>query len=193
MGELEKTSKKRTQKKQLQNAILATVATAGLLGVAAVAPGALVLLKHAGITSHPRYGESVKRATKTLIEKGLLEWVDGKLRLTEKGKRFHTLTQFTTPQSLSLWRKKKWDAKWRVLIFDIPEQRKKQRQQVRNQLRAIGFVCLQDSVWVYPHPCEEYVALLKAELRMGKELLYLIVDSIEGDEKLRAHFKLARA
>ena len=57
-------------------------------------------------------------------------------------------------------------------------------------MKEVGFVCLQDSVWVYPYDCEEFMALLKAELRVGKDVLYAIVERIENDKTIRTHFKL---
>jgi len=51
-------------------------------------------------------------------------------------------------------------------------------------------VRLQDSVWIYPYNCEEFVVLLKAELGLGRDVLYLIVDRVEDDLALRIHFKL---
>ena len=57
-------------------------------------------------------------------------------------------------------------------------------------MREIGFVRLQDSVWVYPYDCEDFIALLKAELKIGRDVLYAIVDTIEHDKNLRQHFNL---
>ncbi|MCI0557327.1 MAG: hypothetical protein MN733_02450, partial [Nitrososphaera sp.] len=79
---------------------------------------------------------------------------------------------------------------WRVLIFDVPEYRKKIRETIRHSLRMIGFVRLQDSVWVYPYDCEDFVALLKADLKIGKDVLYLIVQEMEGDTHLKQIFDL---
>lgn len=60
-------------------------------------------------------------------------------------------------------------------------------------MSEIGFVRLQDSVWVYPYDCEDFVALLKAELKIGKDVLYAIVDTIEQDKNLRRYFNLPDA
>lgn len=54
----------------------------------------------------------------------------------------------------------------------------------------IGFIRLQDSVWIYPYDCEDLLTLLKADLKVGKDLLYMIVDSLEGDAKIRLFFGL---
>jgi len=57
-------------------------------------------------------------------------------------------------------------------------------------MSGLGFVRLQDSVWVFPYDCEDFVALLKADLKIGVAVLYLIVEQIENDKHLRAHFDL---
>lgn len=187
MGSMEKASTKRTKRVVMQHYVLAAVATAGLLGVAAVAPNALALLKNVGITPHKRHDEVIKRATKTLVDRGFLEWSGGLLRITPHGRHAYEMHQ----AYLQLKTKpRKWDGKWRVLIFDIPEGRRPARFAIRKKVLEAGFVRLQDSVWVFPYPCEEFVSLLKVHLKIGKDLLYLIADSIENDKKLRAHFSL---
>jgi len=50
--------------------------------------------------------------------------------------------------------------------------------------------CIQDSAWVYPYDCEEFVALLKAHLRLGKDVVYAVVEEIGNDAPIRTHFKL---
>jgi DNA-binding transcriptional regulator PaaX len=172
----------------VQNAVLATVCVAGVIAVAGVAPQALILLKHMGITPSRRHPESIKRAIASLVQKEYLVWRDGKVQVTAKGR-----AQFALEESIRQVRMKKrrWDGKWRVLIFDIPERRRTVRQRVRLELLRIGFVRLQDSVWVYPYECEELVALLKIDMKIGPNLLYMIVDTIEGDTSLRNHFKLS--
>ena len=49
---------------------------------------------------------------------------------------------------------------------------------------------LQDSVWVFPYDCEDFIALLKAELKIGAAVLYMVVEHIENDKHLRSHFGL---
>jgi len=57
-------------------------------------------------------------------------------------------------------------------------------------LQNVGCVRLQNSVWVYPYDCEEVVELLKANYKIGEELLYIIAEKIEGDQWLKKYFKL---
>lgn len=190
MGVLEEKNKRRIRIKNLEKIVLGTVATAGLLGVALLAPNALQALKLFGWKPHRRSREIITRSRNRLVEHGLLTHNEkGFLSLTTKGEaKLRELER----REYRLPRPKRWDKKWRVLIFDIPEKRKCLREKIRNTLRAIGFNQLQKSVWVYPYDCEDLIALLKTDFKVGKDLLYLVVDEIENDKKLLHMFQLSK-
>lgn len=184
---MEAESKKRSRNHAIKTLVLGSVAIAGVLSVGLVAPNVIGGMTKLGLVPKRRQDEYIHSARMRLKKQGFLAEDDGFLRITPKGqaKLRALVLSIARPPRL-----KRWDKKWRVLIFDIPEKRKGLRSKVRIQLQTSGFVRLQNSVWVYPYPCEEFVTLLKAELRVGKDLLYLIVDSLEGDRSLRAMFKL---
>ena len=77
-----------------------------------------------------------------------------------------------------------------MLVFDIPERRRAVRTKIRAALISLGFVRLQDSVWVYPYDCEDLITLLKTDFKVGKDVLYVIADRIEFDKPLRILFGL---
>ena len=79
-----------------------------------------------------------------------------------------------------------------MLVFDIIEERKGDRDEISRVLKKMDFLMIQDSVYIYPYPCDEFVALLKANFRIGKNLLYLIVEQIENDKKFREHFNIVK-
>ncbi len=191
MGNMEKEVKRKGRNALIQKIILGTVATAGILTVAALAPNVLQLLKpyiknKKSLTNKTYY---VNQSRKRLVEKGLLVYdKNGYLKLTVAGER--TLAEFEK-HSFKLVKPKRWDGKWRMLIFDIKEERRSTRDKVRSTLMTIGFVRLQDSVWVYPFDCEDLVTLLKADFEIGQDLLYLIVERIENDKEIRKSFGLA--
>ena len=85
---------------------------------------------------------------------------------------------------------KKWDRRYRMVMFDIPERRNRIRKLLRFEMQEVGFLRIQDSVWVYPFDCEEFISLLKADLRIGKDVLYAVVEEIENDKWIRQHFNL---
>ncbi len=188
MGNLEEEPRRRAKRKNLQKIILGTVATAGLLSVAVVAPNVLGAMAKLGLLPSNRQKEFIKAARERLVKKGLLEWRGNFLKLTVKGKALLVRLEFS---SYRLKKPKRWDGKWRVLIFDIPETRKSQREKVRRTLASIGFLRLQDSVWIYPYDCEELITLLKADFEIGKNLLYMIVEALEHDADIKKQFGLA--
>ena len=85
-----------------------------------------------------------------------------------------------------------WDGKWRVVIFDVHEKQRKKRDRLRAELATVGFRRLQDSVWIYPFDCEEMLALLKLDVKLGRDVLYFITDKMEGDDYLRRLFSLPK-
>ncbi len=165
------------------------VATAGFLSVAALAPNAIQALGIlGGFNKSKRQNEIIANSRKRLVAHGLLEYTpEGFLRLTSKGE---TKLEQLELREYKIKKPRRWDKKWRVLIFDIREERKALRDKVRTTLIAIGFMRLQDSVWVYPHDCEDLITLLKADFKIGKEILYIIADTIENDSWLKKQFKL---
>lgn len=175
--------------------VLGTVAAAGILSIALVAPNIFQAVhtlrkQHKGL--HRRYQSPAyaRKAVQRLAEQKMLVVFqrDGEtvIRLTDKGARELLLYQLKE-KSLEKWH---WDKKWRLLIFDIEEKERLARDRLRLDMQSFGFVKLQDSVWVYPYECEHVVALLKAQYRLGKELLYIVAGEIEDDEWLKKKFDL---
>jgi len=191
MGRLEETSRKRRKKQNIQRALLIATAGAGLLALTVLAPNTLQLLRYIPIDRR-KFDFRARTAAGRLVLKGQAKWVekDGRkyLRLTETGRQSVALEQAKI--SLQTRKKKRWDRRWRMVVFDIPERRYRTRNRLRGVMRDVGFIRLQDSVWVYPYDCEDFIALLKAELKIGKDVLYAIADTIENDRPLRTHFGL---
>ena len=177
----------RTKKIDIQAVILKTVAAAGLIGIALVAPNALGAIAKMQRRPHKRQSEVIRVAQKRLVQKGLLAYTNGLARLTHKGEL--TLRRLEL-KNYQLKKPRRWDGKWRVLIFDITERRRKTRDQIRQTLQRVGFIHLQNSVWIYPYECQELVSLLKADMKLGKTMLYMVVDELEGDRPYRELFDL---
>ncbi len=193
MGVMEKEAKSRLRRMQVEQAVLATIAVAGILSVAALAPGAARLFKH--IDPHwlskrdPR--RRLRETVSKLKRKGLIEFQE------QKGKKVLLLTKKGQQVADSVWREdfrlkkpRRWDGRWRLVIFDIRENKRGMRDKIRILLSRIGFLRLQNSVWVYPYDCEEVITLLKTDLKVGRAVLYVIADAIEFDKPIRQHFKL---
>ena len=174
-----------------QHTLLAVAAIGGVILVAAAIPNAARLLKYfPGYKKGARFNYKAKTVLGRLAEKGLVVFIekDGKryARITKKGQ--HILQMESERKTIA--KKRKWDERWRVVIFDIPERRRSVRVRLRRFMEEYGFVRLQDSVWIYPYDCEDLIALAKANFRIGADVLYMIVERLERDKHLREHFKL---
>ncbi|HEY4498982.1 MAG TPA: CRISPR-associated endonuclease Cas2 [Candidatus Paceibacterota bacterium] len=187
MGKLEERTRIRTRNGKITRAIITTlaVAVAGTLNPQGLVRG---VLRSLNTPAHKQQASAsaIYGARKRLARRGFIAYRENVWRITGKGKqefRF-MLASMESP------RKRRWDKKWRMLIFDIREERKNIREKVRRTLISLGFYRLQDSVWVYPYDCEDLVVLLKADFKIGKDLLYIISDEIENDEFLRKAFHL---
>ena len=132
------------------------------------------------------------KITKNMVKKGFLNFKNKsgeiKIEITDKGRKVANNYYL---EALSANRKPKvWDKKWRVVMFDIPEKKKKLRDLIRSNLKRLGFIQIQASVWIFPYPCEEIVTIIKSEFGFNKEVLYLIANHFEEDSFLRKKFKI---
>ncbi len=166
---------------KLRQTILATIQLAGIITVMAMAPNVFQAL---GRVQKRWSRSSLESAVQRLVTKGLVQKTEQGLQLTPKGQRYLDRSLLTVA------RPKRWDRKWRIVVFDIKENRRALRDQLRILIGQIGFIRLQNSVWVYPYDCEELLVLLKTDYHLGKEVLYIIADKIERDFELRRHFDL---
>lgn len=179
------------RKMAIQTAVLRTLYAGGLISMIVLAPKTAVLLKYLdrGKSRRDKLYGRIQLAKANLKHRGFVEEdAEGRLRLTEKGERHIEkvfMREYVIPERV------RWDGKWRMLMFDIREKRRRTRSQLRQLLSGAGFVRLQDSVWVYPYPCDEFVQLVRAHLKSGVgELRQVTADALESDRALREHFRL---
>jgi len=133
------------------------------------------------------YRHRRKVAIKRLLELDYMRPIGEKLSITNNGK--NALGQVVS-DTLNLLKTSTWDRKWRIAIFDIPEKYAPLRNKVRNILKSAGFVQLQQSVWVFPHECEDLVRLLKEESQLSQYILYGVLERIEDEDRLKKLFHL---
>ena len=86
--------------------------------------------------------------------------------------------------------KNKWDKKWRVVMFDVPEKLKKIRETLRYQLKKLGFLELQRSVFVLPYECGNEIEYIIEFYNIRKYVRMLIVDKIDNEIDLKRKFSL---
>jgi DNA-binding transcriptional regulator PaaX len=113
---------------------------------------------------------------------------DGSLTyiLTDKGK-LKTLTYHFQNMEIT---KDKWDGKWRLVVFDIPEKLKHARNAIREKLKEIGFYELQKSVFVFPYHCQDEIDFVIEFFNLRKFVRFGTMDFIDNDLHLREVFNL---
>lgn len=165
--------------------ILLVIATVGLLSVVGARVDVLKILKKRRnkkwlCPSH------VNNCLNRLINNGLIiKDKNGHLSLSSTGELRLLRYQEEIERN-----DKKWDGKWRIVIFDIWEKNKRKRDLLRQELIDFGFIKLQNSVWITPYDCEDYVNLLKTDLGVGKGVIYIVADKVDNEITLRKKFEL---
>ena len=125
---------------------------------------------------------------KNLERRGIISTLDGKsYKFTEKGKRWHKVSSIKYFAS----KYKKWDRKWRIVIFDIPQELHKNRNYFRAKIKSLGFCMLQKSVFVIPYPCEEELGYICRNLKISDYVDVIKADSIGSkEEEMKKYFKI---
>ena len=111
------------------------------------------------------------------------------ISLTAEGKKKAGRFQVN---SLSIAKPKRWDKKWRIVIFDIKDKQRIKREALRGFLKRLQFYKLQKSVWIHPFDCKDEVRLLADFFGFAnKELQFIVAETIESQEKLKNYFRIS--
>lgn len=107
-------------------------------------------------------------------------------KVAEKGERLYRLTEAGLDAALgggdptARW-DRRWDGKWRLVLFDVPESRSVERNKIRRHLQQRGFGYLQNSVWISPDPVAEELKLLAGDAADPTSLVLLEARPCAGD------------
>lgn len=104
--------------------------------------------------------------------------------LTKEGEKFVRLIKARMHYAGN----QRWDKKWRLVVFDIPEKIRGRRDYLRKELNYLGFHQLQKSVWVSPYPLPPEFSEIVSELNLGKNYRLVVAESVDSDSDLRALF-----
>lgn len=109
------------------------------------------------------------------------------LELTDNGKK-KALTY--NIENITLPHPTKWDEKWRIVLFDVPEKFKNARDALALTLKKAGFYRIQKSVFVYPFPCQNELDFIIEFWNVRPFARFIIADSIDNELEIMEHFKL---
>ena len=186
---------------EIAKLILVTVGLAGIIVVVAAAPGVLLagkLFEHKWKQFPKKYEkQKVAYAIRRLEKSNLLKIKERNgeftIELTKEGKQRFQKIRSTESQlaKLRIAKPPHWDGKWRIVLFDIPEQPHRQARDVlRGKLKEWGFCPLQKSAWVCPWPCENEIQLAAELYGISRYVNVVIAEKISDDLPIRKHFGL---
>lgn len=117
------------------------------------------------------------------------ETMDGTIRMRLKAGGKEMVLKYNL-ETMTLARPKRWDGKWRLVMFDIPSHKNTARDALRWKLKELGFYQVQKSVFLSPFPCEREIDALGVFWGVRGNILLMHVSHFEGEEKLKCVFKI---
>lgn len=137
--------------------------------------------KVTSLDKSPKEVYAVTRSLKGLREAGLIESLHSGqqdyARLTREGKKKATSMKLESDTTVL---NPTWDGKWRIILLDLPESRKQERESLRYLLKKAGFVMVKNSVWISPYPFEHMFINIKKDLGLATELMVIVSDEIDA-------------
>jgi hypothetical protein len=115
-------------------------------------------------------------------------------QISKGGKTFLQLTSKGELERLmglmNIVKQAKWDGKWRLVVFDIPEDARDKRDQLRALLKRNGFKILQASVFINPYPLNREALSYLEKAGLMPYIRVIKVQEMDNDLDLRKKFGL---
>jgi len=176
------------------NTLLKTLAVSGMVSSVVLAPNAVqvfgLMLKY---VDKRQRNQEARRVLDYMKRRELITWnelPDGQIsiNLTKRGKNRARKVDFDT---MSISKPRSWDGRWRLVMFDIPEDIRKARSALSVKLKLLGFYQLQKSAWAHAYPCEQEIELIKRVFGIPTScIIYAEILKIDRSYELYRHFKL---
>lgn len=136
--------------------------------------------------------ENLWRSIRALYESKLMgerQNPDGTITLTlsKEGKRQALKYQI---DGMKIQPTVRWDGKWRLVVFDIPENRKQAREALRFRLRQIGMERYQKSVFISPYPCDKEIEFLVEFHQVLPFVRFIVAESLDNELHYKHKFGL---
>lgn len=126
------------------------------------------------------FASSVSKMLRTGYMEKVIKDGEPYLRLAGKGKQ--TLVR---DFPLFTWQNQRWDGKWRIVFYDIPEEMRKTRLRLQQQLMDLGFGKIQESVYLSPYDvAEDLREFVESENLEDYVFISVIKKLLAGNEKV---------
>lgn len=132
----------------------------------------------------------LKQILKRMYDQKLVEIAETKdsqvVKISDKGRK--KLLKYNIDEMII--DNKKWDGKWRIIVYDILTGKKQERELFRKTLKRMKFWQLQKSVYLTPFECKDEIEYLRQVCDIGEEVLILTVSGLENENAYKEYFGL---
>lgn len=177
-------------KGEVAKVILSSLLMTGAFVMILAMPNLAQLLKYIDIEDG-KIKLKINRSAANLKRRGLIKMEKRGgvtyVALTDKGRKEALLNNLNFSRSDE---HKKWDSKWRIILFDIPENKKLARQALGKLLRKANCFPYQKSVFITPFECKKEVDFLGDYFEIRNHIFLITANEIENESRLRKHFNL---
>ena len=134
----------------------------------------------------------LRETIKRLYQSKLIDYKednDGTVMLTlsEKGKS--RILKYDIDK-IEIKKPARWDKLWRLVVFDIPEDKNLGRKALAAKLKELGFYPMQKSVFIYPYECKDEIDFITEIFELSPYVRFLRVKDIDIELDLKERFYL---
>jgi len=177
----------------VKSIIVGLAAVGAVIIIGAVAPNIFKILKNKKFLKNKHGKNKFNNAIYYLKHKKIIQIKDNKngtcaVELTEKGRQ--KVLQYDI-DNMKIKPMKKWDGKWRFVMFDIPDKRRKASNALREKLKEMNFLQFQKSIWVHPYIINDEIEFIAEVFDIRQYIKIGEMINLDDDEQLRSEFKLS--
>lgn len=135
---------------------------------------------------------SLRRSIKRLYQSKLVDYREDKdstvtLILSERGK--NKALKYNLDK-IEIKKPIRWDKLWRLIVFDIPEDKNAGRKALATKLKELGFYPMQKSVFIHPYECQDEINFITEMFELAPYVRFLRVKDVDIELDLKSRFGL---
>ena len=135
---------------------------------------------------------NLRTAIKNLYKSKLVDYKENtngtiKIILTEMGRS--KILKYDLDK-IEIKKPSHWDKLWRLVVFDIPEDKNLGRKALAAKLKELGFYPMQKSVFIHPYECKNEINFITEMFELAPYVRFLRVKDVDIELDLKERFHL---
>ena len=135
---------------------------------------------------------NLRTAIKNLYKSKLVDYKENtngtiKIILTEMGRS--KILKYDLDK-IEIKKPSHWDKLWRLVVFDIPEDKNLGRKALAAKLKELGFYPMQKSVFIHPYECKNEIDFITEMFELAPYVRFLRVKDVDIELDLKERFHL---